>query len=276
VTSDASMFSNQLIGLPGYDNDRFALNCIDWLTRGNHSMKVVFDEYHLRPEAGQDASAPALYGQVLDYISFLSSNWIIAPFYPFLALSTLRRWLPKSEEQNRKNQEKKQRREAWKAKQANRKAKQERQVLGRLLFEKPVENKPSKADQPATKAKTFEQKRTEKRIANMGIVKKSTFFAQKLQWYMEKSEFNYALELLYNRIKRLASKKIGEGASRDTIINAIVEKFPQVERKKIDYFFKRMEKIIQKGAGKQKITSVESFENLYYEIITIGEYLEKM
>src|SRR5271157_790229 len=276
VTSDASMFSNQLIKLPGFDNLRFALNCVNWLTRGNHSMKIIFDEYHLRPDTGVDVSAPAMFGQLLDYISFLSSNWVTAPFYPFAAFIMLRRWLPKSEEQLRKKQENKQKKESRKARKANRKARSERQVLGKLLFEHESPKTPSKTDIPATKTKTPQQKRAEKQIARMGIMKKSTFFAQKLQWYMEKSEFNHALELLYNRIKRLASKKIGEDAKQETIINAIVDKFPQVDRKKIDQFFNKMERIVHKGARKQKITRVESFENLYYEIVTIGEYLEKM
>lgn len=276
VTSDASMFSNQLTGLSGYDNLQFALNCIDWLTNGNHSMKIVFDEYHLRPDSGQDTSASALYGQVLDYVSFMSSNWIIAPFYPFAALATLRRWLPKSEEQLRKKQEKRQKKEAQKVRSANKKARRERRVLGRLLFEKQAQEKPKETGALKTKSKTLQQKRTEKRIERMGIMKKSTFFAQKLAWFEERSEFNHALELLYNRIKRLAAKKIGENASEDAITSAIVDKYPQVERKKIDQFFKKMKKITRKGAGKQKITRLESFENLYYEIVTIGEYLEKM
>jgi hypothetical protein len=279
VTADASMFTNQLFDRPDICNNAiFAMNCIDWLSGGNRSMLVVFDESHLSPVAIQDTSAPALYGQVLDYVSFMSSNWMTAPIYPFIAITTLKRWLPKSEEQKRKEQAKKQKKINRATKRQQTLDKQERRQIGRQLFSRKGAKPQGTGAAPqgkGKKQKTFAQKRAETKL--QGILKKSTFFAQKLAWYMEQSEFNSAVELLYNRIKRLAGKKVGgDKTTNEQIIDAITEKFPQVEQKKLQSFFKKMDRIVLKGPSRLKVTRVEGFENLYYEIVTIGEYLEKL
>ncbi|MHA1370508.1 MAG: hypothetical protein ACTSRA_12450, partial [Promethearchaeota archaeon] len=62
-TADASIFTNELFELPGHDNKQFALNCIDWLTNGNKSVRIIFDEAHLSIKGAQDVSPPAIYGQ---------------------------------------------------------------------------------------------------------------------------------------------------------------------------------------------------------------------
>nr|MDO8114064.1 hypothetical protein [Candidatus Sigynarchaeota archaeon] len=284
VTADASMFSNQMIGLSDFDNLAFGLNCIDWLTGGNTSRKIIFDEAHLRPVALQDMTVPGIYGQVLDYISFMSSNWIVAPFYPFIALSSLKRWLPKSEEQVRKEQELKKRVELKKEKRQLRKAKQERQTLGKLLFEKQdtVKKEAVKAEKVKKektlekKGKTYAQRQVERKIQKLGILKKSTFFAQKLAWYMEQAEFNRALELLYNRVRRLAAKKLGENVDDKAIIEAILDKFPQVEQRRVKNFFTEMKNITSKGSNRLRVTKIDRFEKIYYEMMTIGEYIEKL
>jgi hypothetical protein len=277
VTADASMFSNQLLNLPGFDNRRFALNCIDWLSNGNTSMKIVFDESHLRPVAIQDTSASAVYGTVLDYVGFMSSNWLLAPFYPFLALKILRRWLPKSDEQKRKELERKLKREALKAKRLQRREKVQRQRVGKVIFEKAAARARKEGGKAAKakKPKTLAEKRVDRKM--QGMLKKSTFFAQKLAWYLEQPDFNRALELLYNRVKRLAAKKLGEQASDHTIISAIVERNPQVEQHRLEAFFRQMRRITaKKGSGRVRITRTENLEKIYYEIITTAEYLEKL
>ncbi|MEX2727422.1 MAG: hypothetical protein Q6353_009220 [Candidatus Sigynarchaeum springense] len=278
VTADASMFSNQLIDLPGFDNRQFAINCINWLSRGNTSMKVVFDEAHLRPVAMQDTSPAAVYGTMLDFIGFLSSNWLLAPFYPFIALRLLRRWLP-NEEKKRKLQEKKRKREQRKAKRLEEREKRQRQRLGKYIFERAAaKTQKQKAGEkaPGEKApKTLAERHAERKM--QGILKKSTFFAQKLAWYLEQPDFNKALELLFNRVKRLAGKKLGEQADERTIISAIMEKNPQVEQRRLESFFRLMRRVTaKKGSGRVRITRAENLEKLYYEIITVAEYLEKL
>ncbi len=278
VTADASMFSNQLINLDGYQNKQFALNCIDWLSNGNTSMKIVFDESHLRPVGIQDTSASAVYGTLLDYVGFMSSNWLLAPFYPFFALKILRRWLPKSEEQKRKEQEQKRKKEARKVKVLQKREKLQRQRVGRVIWEKNTAKARKEGNKAATakKPKTLAEKRVDRKM--QGMLKKSTFFAQKLAWYLEQPDFNRALELLYNRVKRLASKKLGEQATDQAIISAIVERNPQVEQRRLEAFFRQMRKITAKkgSAARIRITRTENLERIYYEIITTAEYLEKL
>nr|MDO8087549.1 hypothetical protein [Candidatus Sigynarchaeum springense] len=277
VTADASMFSNQLLDLPGYDNRQFAINCINWLSSGNTSMKIVFDESHLRPVAIQDTSPSAVYGTVLDYVGFMSSNWLLSPFYPFIALKLLHRWLPKSEEQKLKLQEKKRKREERKAKRIQEREKRQRRRLGRFIFESAAAKEGSTGVKAARekKPKTLAEQRVERKM--QGILKKSTFFAQKLAWYLEQPDFNSALELLYNRVKRLAGKKLGEHADDRAIISAIMEKNPQVEQRRLESFFRQMRHVTaKKGSGRVRITRAENLEKLYYEIITVAEYLEKL
>jgi hypothetical protein len=110
VTSDASMFNNELINEPGYDNQQFAINIIDWLTRyGNpNDWIIAFDEAHIRPEFTRDLSSPGIFGYIIQYIVHLSTNKITAWIYPLLAVYTLRKYLPRKEKKKEKEIEKKQ------------------------------------------------------------------------------------------------------------------------------------------------------------------------
>lgn len=288
VTADASMFSNQLIDHAGFDNRQFAINCIDWLCHGNKSMRIVFDESHLRPVAIQDTSASAVYGTLLDYVGFMSSNWLLAPFYPFIAWKLLQRWMPKSEEKKRKEAERKRKREALKEKRLQRREKLQRRRIGRVLFEKgaarpgkdggmagaaAVAGAAGQAGQ-ARQQRTLAEQRADRKL--QGMLKKSTFFAQKLAWYMEQPDFNKAIELLFNRVKRLATKKLGDQADARAIIAAIVEHNPQVEQRRLELFFRQMQQITRKGSSAIRVTRPENLEKYYYEIMTVAEYLEKL
>lgn len=117
VSADASLFNNELINEPGYDNREFGKNIIEWLTYigagGNKDdWVVVFDEAHIRPEYSRDLSSAGIYGFIMQYIVHLSTNPITAWIYPVLALYTLRKYLPKKdkkkeEEKIAKEEEKK-------------------------------------------------------------------------------------------------------------------------------------------------------------------------
>ncbi|MEJ2277319.1 MAG: hypothetical protein P8Y70_06150 [Candidatus Lokiarchaeota archaeon] len=97
VTSDASMFDNELINEPGYDNKQFGVNIINWLTRYQNKKDwiVVFDEAHIRPEYTRDLSSAGIFGFILQYVIQLSTNPITAWIYPLLAVYSLRKILPK-------------------------------------------------------------------------------------------------------------------------------------------------------------------------------------
>ena len=105
VSADASLFNNELIDNPLYDNTQFAINIIEWLTyvndpgdgRTKEDWIVVFDEAHIRPEISRDLTSAGIFGFVMQYIVHLSTNPITAWIYPLLALYTLRKYLPKKD-----------------------------------------------------------------------------------------------------------------------------------------------------------------------------------
>ncbi|MFX1309660.1 MAG: hypothetical protein ACFE8C_08190 [Promethearchaeota archaeon] len=102
VSADASLFNNELINDPLYDNMLFGLNIIEWLTYVNEGRTkdewiVVFDEAHIRPEFSRDLTSAGIFGFIMQYIVHLSTNPITAWIYPLLAFYTLRKYLPKKD-----------------------------------------------------------------------------------------------------------------------------------------------------------------------------------
>jgi hypothetical protein len=118
VTADASLFNNELINEDGYDNQKFALNIIKWLTHGEDKDDwiIAFDEAHIRPENSRDMTSAGIYGFYIQYIVHLSTNPITAWIYPLLAIYTLNRYLPKKNK--KKEEEKKAKEEEKKEEQA--------------------------------------------------------------------------------------------------------------------------------------------------------------
>lgn len=109
VSADASLFNNELIDDPLYDNMQFGINIIEWLTYVNEGRTkdewiVVFDEAHIRPEFSRDLTSAGIFGFVMQYIVHLSTNPITAWIYPLIAFYTLRKYLPKKD---KKKEEKK-------------------------------------------------------------------------------------------------------------------------------------------------------------------------
>ncbi|MBY9005409.1 MAG: hypothetical protein KGD63_01490 [Candidatus Lokiarchaeota archaeon] len=101
VSSDASLWNNDLINRPGYDNSQLALNVINWLTRQDQGdarsdWVVVFDEAHIRPEQSRDLSSAGIFGFIMQYIVHLSTNPITLWIYPLIAVYSLKKYLPKS------------------------------------------------------------------------------------------------------------------------------------------------------------------------------------
>jgi hypothetical protein len=107
VSADASLFNNELLNEDGYDNQKFAINIINWLTRDDEGddkddWMIVFDEAHIRPERSRDISSPGIFGFIIQYVVQLSTNPLTAWIYPLLAVYTLRRYLPKKDEKEEK------------------------------------------------------------------------------------------------------------------------------------------------------------------------------
>ena len=119
VSADASLFNNELISEPGYDNLEFGLNIVDWLTYGEpkEDWVIVFDEAHIRPELTRDMTSAGIFGFITQYIIHLSTNPITAWIYPLLAIYSLKKYLPKKDEKSEKkkaaDQEKKEEREKF-------------------------------------------------------------------------------------------------------------------------------------------------------------------
>jgi len=119
VSADASLFNNELISEPGYDNLQFGLNIINWLTYGEpkDDWIIVFDEAHIRPELSRDMTSAGIFGFITQYIIHLSTNPITAWIYPLLAIYSLKKYLPKKDEKSEKKkadeQDKKEEREKF-------------------------------------------------------------------------------------------------------------------------------------------------------------------
>ncbi len=119
VSADASLFNNELISEPGYDNLQFGLNIVNWLTYGEpkEDWIIVFDEAHIRPELSRDMTSAGIFGFITQYIIHLSTNPITAWIYPLLAIYSLKKYLPKKDEKSEKKkadeQDKKEEREKF-------------------------------------------------------------------------------------------------------------------------------------------------------------------
>ena len=107
VSADASLFNNELLAEPTYDNRQFGLNIINWLTYANlgeskQDWVVIFDEAHIRPEYTRDMTSAGIFGFITQYIIHLSTNPITAWIYPLLAIYSLKKYLPKKDEKEEK------------------------------------------------------------------------------------------------------------------------------------------------------------------------------
>ncbi|GAH19760.1 unnamed protein product, partial [marine sediment metagenome] len=77
VSADASLFNNELINHPSYDNRQFGINIINWLTYGGVNKDewvIAFDELHIRPELSRDLTSAGIFGFIMQYVIHLSTN----------------------------------------------------------------------------------------------------------------------------------------------------------------------------------------------------------
>ncbi len=216
VSADASLFNNELINNPNYDNRQFGINIIDWLTFGEDkdNWVVAFDEAHIRPEYSRDLTSAGLFGFIIQYVVQLSTNPITAWIYPLLAVYTLRKYLPKKDEKAEKK-----------------KAKKQEQIEEREKF------------------------------------RTSSYFAQKIEWFRNKSEYGKALKLLYRRLERKLNAQLKGGTiTTKRVVELAVSKEPGITKIKIKRISKFMDRILPIKEGKSKVKNVEDFENLFFEM----------
>ncbi|MFX0074766.1 MAG: hypothetical protein ACFE96_04955 [Candidatus Hermodarchaeota archaeon] len=216
VSADASLFNNELISHPTYDNRQFGLNIIHWLTYGEPKQDwiVIFDEAHIRPEYSRDMSSAGIFGYITQYIIHLSTNPITAWIYPLLAIYSLKKYLPKKDEKEEKK----------KAQEQDRKEERER-------------------------------------------FRTSSFFAEKIEWYREKSRYGKALTLLYRRLERKLNALLrGRKITTQNVLDLVIAKEPHITKLKIKRISKFMDTILAIKEGKSKVKSEQEFENLYFEM----------
>jgi hypothetical protein len=227
VSSDASLFNNELIIEPGYDNMEFAINILEWLTfvndgRSKDEWIIVFDEAHIRPEISRDLTSAGIFGFIMQYIVHLSTNPITAWIYPVLAFYTLRKYLPKKD-----------------------KKEQERKIAEE------------------------EEKKEEK-----ARFRTSSFFAQKIEEFRDKSKYAEALKLLYRRLERkLHSQMKGQKINTKSVVDFVIAKDPSITKSKIKRLAKFMDTIISIKDGKYKVRDEEDFEELFFEMSDINNMI---
>ncbi|MHA1913803.1 MAG: DUF4350 domain-containing protein [Promethearchaeota archaeon] len=95
----------------------------------------------------------------------------------------------------------------------------------------------------------------------------SSFFAQKIDEFKDKSKYGDALKLLYRRLERKLHTQMREKKiTTQNVINLVLSKDPSTTKLKIKRLSKFMDKIISIKEGKLKIKTEESFEDLFFEM----------
>jgi hypothetical protein len=120
-----------------------------------------------------------------------------------------------------------------------------------------------KKDEKEQKKKAEEAEKEEE-IAKF---RTSSFFAQKIEWYREKSNYGKALTLLYRRLERkLNSLLKGQKITKESVVDMVVAKELGISKTKVRRIDKFMDKILLIKEGKEKIRNEQDFENLFFEM----------
>lgn len=95
----------------------------------------------------------------------------------------------------------------------------------------------------------------------------SSFFAQKIEWYREKSKYGKALTLLYRRLERkLNSLLKGQKITKENVVDMVVAKELGISKTKVRRIDRFMDKILLIKEGKEKIRNEQDFENMFFEM----------
>lgn len=89
LLSDPSIFINNMIDRGS--NRAFALQLFSYLAQQANATSIIFDHNHL----GWPSTSPVLYvGLLLGQITYVSTNWLLAPLAPLLAIWMVRKYIP--------------------------------------------------------------------------------------------------------------------------------------------------------------------------------------
>jgi hypothetical protein len=89
LLSDPSIFINNMIDRG--TNRQFAVELFSYLANQANANTIIIDQNHL----GWSPAAPVFYvGLMLGQITYVSTNWLMAPLAPLLAIWMVRRYLP--------------------------------------------------------------------------------------------------------------------------------------------------------------------------------------
>jgi len=95
----------------------------------------------------------------------------------------------------------------------------------------------------------------------------SSFFAQKIEEFKDKSKYAEALKLLYRRLERkLHSQMKGQKITTRNVIDFVIAKDPSTTKSKIRRITKFMNTIIPIKDGKDKVRDEEDFEEIFFEM----------
>jgi hypothetical protein len=236
VSGDASLFNNQLLNDPTFDNALFADNIFSWLSSDGtttyppENVTVYFDEVHIRPEGIQEFSSAYIYGMFIGYVNWLSSSAILAWIYPFMALYTLSRWLPPDPEKVAQE----------KAKKEEKEKKGEKEPEFRVKFGS------------------------------------ETAFVKKIKSLREGSDFNEPVLMLYRRVLRRLNRLLGDKEpTPDNIIplikNASKKDITAKDDARLRKFFDTMDALKLKSG--RKIDTEDEFKELFFEMTWVADWL---
>lgn len=95
----------------------------------------------------------------------------------------------------------------------------------------------------------------------------SSFFAQKIEEFKDKSKYGEALKLLYRRLERkLHNQMKGQKITTRNVVDFVIAKDPSTTKLKIKRLTKFMNTIISIKDGKHKVKDEEDFEEIFYEM----------
>ncbi|MFX1374978.1 MAG: hypothetical protein ACFFA0_04130 [Promethearchaeota archaeon] len=95
----------------------------------------------------------------------------------------------------------------------------------------------------------------------------SSFFAQKIDEFKDKSKYGDALILLYRRLERkLHSQMKRQKISTQNVVDFVIAKDPSTTKLKLKRLGKFMDKIILIKEGKYKVKTEEDFEEIFFEM----------
>jgi hypothetical protein len=95
----------------------------------------------------------------------------------------------------------------------------------------------------------------------------SSFFAQKIEEFKDKSKYGDALKLLYRRLERkLHSQMKGQKITTRNVVDFVIAKDPATNKLKIKRLTKFIDTITSIKEGKYKVRDEEDFEEIFFEM----------